>query len=121
VADAGELGLDVGDIDRLSLLLGRHVEHDPGTEEPIERELVDRLRRLAADARVVVPGGVHVRGVVRAEARELLHGPALPVAQQASRHAEQRLDHRRALSVIAELDVGAQNVGRFRRALPDRG
>ena len=52
--------------------------------------------------RVVVPGSVDVGGVVRAEAGELLHRPALAVAQQVARHAEQRLDVGRALRVVAE-------------------
>ena len=60
-------------------------------------------------------------GVVGAEAREGLHRPALAVAQQVGRHAEQRLDHRGTLVVAAEVDVGAQHLRGFRRALPDRG
>ena len=100
--------------------LGRHVEHDAVGEEPLERQLVDRLARLAADPRVVVVGRVDVRRVVRAEAREGLGRPALAVAQQPRRDAQQRLDLARALGVVVELDVGAQRVGQLGRALCDR-
>ena len=48
VAGGRERGLDLGARDRVAVRLGREVEHDAGREEPLERQLVDRLRRLAA-------------------------------------------------------------------------
>ena len=77
------------------------VEHDARREEPLQRQLVDRLRRLAADRRVVVPGRVDVGRVVGAEAQERLDRPALAVAQQLGPDAEHRLDRLGALGVVA--------------------
>ena len=49
------------------------------------RPVVDRLRALARDGRVVVPRRVHVGRVVRAEAVQLLGCPPFTVAQQIGR------------------------------------
>ena len=112
-----ERGLRVRHRHRVAVSLRGHVEHDARTEEPLERELIDRLRALPADRRVVVPRRVDVRRVVRAEVVQRLDCPPLVVAQQARRHAEHRLDVLRALRMVAVGDVGAQRVGELRRAL----
>ena len=90
--------------------LAGEVEHDARREEPVERQLVDRLGPPAGDGRVVVPRRVDVRRVVRPE-RQRLARPALAVAQQAARHAEQRFDLGGALRVRAGLELGAQKAG----------
>ena len=84
VADARQLGSTSAASTRSPSSFGGQVEHHARAEEPVERQLVDRLRGLAGDRRVVVPGRVHVGGVVGAEAGELLDRPALAVAQQAA-------------------------------------
>src|SRR5207248_6118988 len=120
MADANELRLDLRLGDRVVVLLGREVQDHPRRVEPLQGQLVDRLRALASDGRVVVPRRVDVGRVVRAEARELLHRPALAVAQQSGRHAQQPLDLARALGVVGEPQVGAQQLGQLGRALLDR-
>ena len=82
VPDPLELGLDVGHVDGLAVLPPGHVQHHAVGVEPLERQLVDRLRGPALDRRVVVPGRVHVGGVVGAEPGEVLRCPTLAVAQQ---------------------------------------
>jgi hypothetical protein len=111
VPDALERALHVGDVDRVAILAGGEVEDDARCVEPLQRQLVDRLRTLTGDSRVVVPGRVNVRGVVRAEAQEGLDRPALAVAQQLPPHAEHALDRLGSLGVAGVLDVGAQQVG----------
>jgi hypothetical protein len=95
---------------RLSVGPVGRIHHQARRQEPVQRQLVDRLRALAADRRVVVPRGVYVGRVVGPQPGERLHGPALAVAQQLGPDTEQRLYGLRARDVIGELDLGPKRV-----------
>ena len=99
VADARQGGLHVRRLDLLAVGLGGHVEDDAVGEEPFQRQLVDGRGPMSLDLAVVVPGGIDVGDAVRAQLGELLDRPALAVAEQPGRHAEQGLDLRRPLGV----------------------
>jgi hypothetical protein len=120
VSDALELLLHLLDRDRVAVGLRPEVQDHRRSVEPLERQLVDRLRRLAGDRRVVVVGRVDVCGVVRAEAHERLDRPALPVAQQLGADTEHLLDVLCAASVAGKLDLGPHKVGKLRRIGHDR-
>ena len=83
VADPRQLRLDVGDGRRARRRpCAAKSSTTPGAKNHSSGSSSIVCAALAADRRVVVPGRVHVGGVVRAEARELLGRPALAVAQQ---------------------------------------
>jgi len=117
---ARERVVDLRDGDRVAVLLVGEVEHHAGRVKPLERQLVDGQRALAGDRRVVVPRRVDVRGVVGAEADELLGRPALAVAQQLRSDAEHRVDRRGPGLVALEDDLRAQRLRRVGRAVLDR-
>ena len=121
VARGRDRGLRLLGGHRIAVGLGRHVEDHARRMEPRQRELVDRLRALVADRRVVVPGRVDMGRVVRAEARELLERPPLPVAQQAAwaprTWASTSRGPRRG---PRNVDLGAQHLRDLRRAGLDR-
>src|SRR4051812_14703054 len=59
-------------------------------------------------------------GVVSPEPRELLDGPALAVPEEIRRYSEERLDVLRTASVVAELELRPERLGRLRRRRDDR-
>ena len=81
MADARELGLDLGRAHDMAVGQMAEVELDAGAEEPVERHLVDGDHAVAVHVlRLEVIGRVHVRAVVGGE-RHILERPALAVRQ----------------------------------------
>ena len=62
---------------QFAVVVVARIDHHPGTEEPVQGQLIDRLRALAASRRVVVPGSVDVGRVVGPEAQKRLRRPSL--------------------------------------------
>jgi hypothetical protein len=81
VADPLKLGVDLIGSDDVPIGLVAKVESHPGLHAPVERDLVDRARRLTAvHRRVVMPRGVHVGAVVGRDP-DALDRPPLAVGQ----------------------------------------
>ena len=89
-----ERRLQVRDLDPLAPRHLAHVEPHAGAQEPVERQLVDRPRALAAAGREVVPRRVDVRARV-GDQRDRLRRPALAVGQVGDLAAEDLRDQRR--------------------------
>ena len=110
VADALELGLDVGRGDHVAVGEVAEVELHAGLEAPFERHLVDRDRGLLLAQRLVhrrmeVVRRVQVRAVVGRQLHHL-HRPALAVGQVLLLQAgEERLDLREGVLVREVLDL----------------
>ena len=81
MADALQLGLDLGGRDDMAVGHFAEVELDAGSEEPVERHLIDGHHRLAVDGfRLEMDRRVHMRAVMRGQL-DLLDRPALAVGQ----------------------------------------
>ena len=91
VARVGDALLHLIAGDRIAVGLRARVDHDARPVEPVEGQLVDRRRRRAGDARVVVPRRVEVGRCVRAD-RQPFARRALLVTEQAAIDAEQLLE-----------------------------
>src|SRR5205823_2310776 len=85
-----------------------------------KRQLVDCLRRLSANRRVVVIRSIDVGGVVGAEAHECLDRPALAVAQQLRTNSEHRFDLRGTGGVVGVGDLGPEQLRQIVRTRLDR-
>src|SRR5690606_14032101 len=92
VADAIQFALDVCGGYRVAVLPLMEVEHEPGPEEPVQRQLVDRAGGFATDRRVVVIRRIDVSRAVGPEQGEGVHGPALAVAEQRRPDPEHRFN-----------------------------
>ena len=93
------------------------------TDAPPARVRAPVAQRLGPGGEAAVPApGVdsHDLHAALVEPARGIGGHRRAVAQQARRHAEERLDLARALGVVRELDVRPQRLGRLREALRDR-
>ena len=93
VADALQLGFDVGGRGDVAIVKMAEVELDPRPEVPVQRHLVDGRHPVALRiARVVVVGRVHVGAIVGGELDEL-DRPALAARQLLLLEAGEQLAH----------------------------
>jgi hypothetical protein len=115
VADAGELGFDLGGAHHMPVRQRSEIELDPGAIAPVERNLVDGRSRLAAiHRRGEVPGRVEMGAVVGRE-RDPLDCPALAVRQVlASKSGKVVLKrrHRVAMGMILDLRSEPRRISR---------
>jgi hypothetical protein len=114
MADALQLGLDLGRGDDVAVGLVAEVELDAGLEAPFERHLVDGDGALAlVHGRMEVIGRVEMRAVVGGQA-DVLDRPALAVGQvlllQAGKEAGD-LAGRLLMLVIADLGRKRRRIG----------
>ena len=107
MADAFELGFDLGGGDDMTVRDFAEIELDAGAEKPVERHLIDRHHRLAVDRlRLKMNRRIHMGAVMRGE-RNFFDCPALAFRQILAAQTGKQLDERRR-----GLGVGA--VGDFR-------
>ena len=109
MADALELGVDVGGGRDIAVGKMAEVEFHPGLKAPFERHFVDRPGALAlVHCRVVVPRRVEMGAVVSCELHAL-DRPPLPVRQVLLPEAgKEWQDLRQALLMIDVLDLGSK-------------
>jgi hypothetical protein len=102
MADAVELGFDLGGTDHMAVRNFAEIELDAGAEEPIERHLIDGHHRLTVDGlRLEMERRIHMRAVMRGE-RDLFDRPGFAVRQiLAAQAGKQLAQERRGLSVAA--------------------
>jgi hypothetical protein len=80
--DTRQLGLDLGAGHDMAVRSVRKIELHPWAKEEVERRLVYRRggRRPAVGRRMIMPGRIHMRAIVRAQ-RQAFDRPSFAVGQ----------------------------------------